>query len=543
MNRLVLLAFMFLILCVGYVKAIGVAPAKVEKDLLVGVNHTINLWLFNTENVSGYYVLVPDENVSQVLVEDCNYWCSGKTYWVEGNTFLTEGTLVQLLFYSNVSRHVYGKIGVYPYSESGGMVGVVGGVAASFDLDFYEETPQEEEDSTTTTTTTSTTTTSTTTTTIHQTTTSTTSVRYRTRSRSSSHKRSTFRITTTTTTTTTTIPKSYVINVGVAPAKIYIQDEANITVMFWNSAGNVDAIFIVEPDSNCSLLLNGEFPAKVLVPMNTTRSNPVKFNLSFKKPYDSFECGINVIGRPANYSIGGVIRVKSGVKIRVFSVVPEVPTNVSAITVYEGVEEGVEEEGEKINPVVVGVTISGIAIAAIIIYLGHGHILSIMSKLPFIPAILCLLLISGLVHASSQDINISVVVVETTTTTAPAAPAGISGYSTSDVSITFVLNPTKQNITMYKYEEGWQTSEPIIEDEFEDGDVIYVKPDEYVIEASAVGYSSKILIIDATESTEVRITLSKVLAQAPLPGSPVFFILLAAVMVMSAYYAHQKGWV
>ena len=298
-----------LVFLIKQVRSVGVVPARFEGTFDMYQNFTVSFYIYDEEG--GYFYLVPDENITRIIVPDCNYWCPNKTYYVEPNTYLTNGTRVTILMNSNVTN-ITGKVAVYPVTNESGTVSIIGGVAVSLDLEFVRSAV-----TTTTTTTSSTSSTSTTTTTTTQ---------PKSSSSHSSHSGSgsgwIVHSTTTTTTTTTTIP--YIITVGVSPAKVRIYDlnpQTTVTFKLWNDKGNVDANITIMPDENCSELIANELPKWVIVPKGTDMfNNPVTLNVTFKKPTSSFECGISFFGKPLGYKEqGGMIRIRRGVKARIFA--------------------------------------------------------------------------------------------------------------------------------------------------------------------------------------------------------------------------------
>ena len=318
MSMAVVSFFVLLYTVLTHSVSIGVVPAKIEQDIPVATISTITFTIFNQGDQDTTYILVPDENISSIIVQDCNYWCENKTYFVPAGTYLTNGTRVTILVFSNSSGEIRGKITVMPSVSGSGTVGVIGSVAVTLDLNFYQPTS-------------STTTTSTTSASIKTTTTI-----QHTGGGGGSHKTttSTTLSTSSTSTISTFVP---IITVGVSPAKVYVRGKTTVTFRLWNDKGNVDANFTIEPDENCSRYIQGSLPSSIIVPKGTTMQHPVTLNVTFSQPTESFECSISFFGEPVNYKRSGNLLIKHGVKARVFFQQPSsttVPSPSESINVF-----------------------------------------------------------------------------------------------------------------------------------------------------------------------------------------------------------------
>jgi len=269
----------FLFLIVKEVYSVGVIPAKIEGIYEINKEFKVSFYIFDKKG--GEFYLKPDENISRIIVPDCNYWCPGKTYHVESNTYLTNGTLVTILMKSDVPE-VRGKIGVYPKKEGGGTVSIIGGVAVVFDMKF--ESGVSEEGS----------------------------------SGDGSGESGGVPGVSPATTTTTTINEPLSVTIGVSPAKVTLYSKSTVRFSIWNSNGTVDGNVTIEPDENCSQLIVGELPDFIIVPKGTTMDDPVYLDITFD-PKKSTTCGISFYVEPVGYKSTGPLNVRRGVKVMVTS--------------------------------------------------------------------------------------------------------------------------------------------------------------------------------------------------------------------------------
>jgi len=297
--RCFLISFLILL---PFAFSVGIVPAKIVDTHAIGTDFTVSFRIFDKDG--GYFELIPDSNVSQIIVPDCDYWCPNKTYYVEPNTYITNGTRVTLLLHSNISS-VRGKVSVCPVSGETGFVTVRGCVALVLNLTFVQS-------STTTTVPSTTTSSCTTTTSVPATTSIPTSMASIGGSGSGVVDLSAgFSVTTTL--------KPLTVTVGVSPAKVYLYNSTTITFKLWNDKGTVDGNFSIVPDENCSSLISNKLPSWIIVKKGTTMDSPVYLNVSFKKPEKEFECGISFLATPVGYNEIGMLRVRRGVTVRIFA--------------------------------------------------------------------------------------------------------------------------------------------------------------------------------------------------------------------------------
>lgn len=119
------------------------------------------------------------------------------------------------------------------------------------------------------------------------------------------------------------IASAQLITIGVMPSKVELDffraRSYRLEFLLWNSRGEVDAIFSLKPDDCLKDMI--EYPKEVLVKKNTTISNPVKVNITFKPDYSGNKtCFLYVFARPegANETPPGVSIVPSvGTKINI----------------------------------------------------------------------------------------------------------------------------------------------------------------------------------------------------------------------------------
>jgi len=314
--------FFALLLLLPTVGAVGVIPAKIEGSYPTHQNTTIVFNIYDEEG--GYFLVIPKENISQVVVSDCNYWCWNKTYYVPPNSSFRTGTKVEMILNANQSGYYEGLIAVLPNETAGGAVGIIGGVAVNVNIDFYGQ-----QTTTTTTLPNKTTTTSSSTTTTVLTTT--TTVHRSSSSGSSSSGHVVIGATTTTTTsttlvTTTTTTQPLKVSIGVSPAKITLYGPATVEFRLWNAGGTVDANITIEPDENCTHLIVGELPKFVIVPNGTTLQNPIFLNVSFNTT-EQVTCGISFLAKPVGYHETGPVNIRHGVRAEVISKPLNITTN------------------------------------------------------------------------------------------------------------------------------------------------------------------------------------------------------------------------
>jgi len=337
MRRVFWLFIFLLIIPTAYSISVGVGPARFNITEQINTEKMIEFRIFNTGDEDQYFTLEPDSKVLTVIKQDCGFWCNGKAYLVKAHTYYNNGTLIQIILLSNTKTYVDGQINIFSNSSGGGMVGVRGSVAVLLIARFCDG------DVCPTTTTTSTTAKTTAKTTIAKATT--TIISSQTQGN----------ITTTTVTVTTTIPAQKIITVGIDPAKVWIDSETPLEIKLWNDKGNVDAIFLIEPDLNCSKHM-AKYEKQVVVPMGTTHDTPIITIIVFTPSKDEFECGINFIGIPKDAEQEqGTITMKHGITMRVFFQKPK------------------EEAKPKFNPFwyfVVGTIVSIIAAFIVLVYTG-----------------------------------------------------------------------------------------------------------------------------------------------------------------------------
>lgn len=119
------------------------------------------------------------------------------------------------------------------------------------------------------------------------------------------------------------IANAQLITIGVMPSKVELDffkaRSYKLQLFLWNSKGEVNAIFTLKPDDCLKNII--EYPKEVLVKKNTTISNPVKINITFKPDYgENKTCYLNILARPegANETVSGVAILPSiGVKIKI----------------------------------------------------------------------------------------------------------------------------------------------------------------------------------------------------------------------------------
>jgi len=322
MKYLPILVILLLLPTVG---AVGVIPAIIEGSYPTHQNTTIFFNIFDEEG--GYFLVIPEENITDVVVSDCNYWCWNKTYYVPPNSSFRTGTRVEIILNANQSGLYMGKFLVIPNTSTSGAVGIIGGVAVNVKIDFYEQqttTTTTLPNETTTTSSSTTTTVPTTTTTVHRSSSS--------GSSSSGHVVIGTTTTTTTTTTsttlvtTTTTTQPLKVSIGVSPAKITLYGPATVEFRLWNAGGTVDANITIEPDENCTHLIVGELPKFVIVPDGTTIQNPIFLNVSFNTT-EPVTCGISFLAKPVGYHETGPVNIRHGVRAEVISKPLNITTN------------------------------------------------------------------------------------------------------------------------------------------------------------------------------------------------------------------------
>ncbi|HDN90784.1 MAG TPA: hypothetical protein ENG56_00300, partial [Candidatus Aenigmarchaeota archaeon] len=119
------------------------------------------------------------------------------------------------------------------------------------------------------------------------------------------------------------IANAQLITIGVQPSRVvldfYKSSSYKIEFGFSNDAGEVDAIYTLEPD-DCLKDIIKDYPKEVLVPKGTNRiSNPVRVWITFKPDYKgSKTCFLYVYARPEGVSEeGGALRIRPSVGIKI----------------------------------------------------------------------------------------------------------------------------------------------------------------------------------------------------------------------------------
>ena len=119
------------------------------------------------------------------------------------------------------------------------------------------------------------------------------------------------------------IANAQLITIGVQPSKVvldfYKSSSYKIEFGFSNDAGEVNAIYTLEPD-DCLKDIIKDYPKEVLVPKGTNRiSNPVRVWITFKPDYKgSKTCFLYVYARPEGASEeGGALRIRPSVGIKI----------------------------------------------------------------------------------------------------------------------------------------------------------------------------------------------------------------------------------
>jgi len=298
-----MLPLLLFLLLLPTANSIGVIPAKIETSFPANQNSILTFYIYDSQG--GYYTVTPTDNLTSVVVSDCNYWCWNKTYYVPPNTTYTNGTKVEVLV-NGQPGYYEGKFVILPSTTESGMVSVIGGVATEVKLTFNPTTTSPYSVSTTAKGSS-----------VQRSVTSTTTSSSTTLPSGVSHRatgQSTTGGSTTSTTlvvTTTTTPS---VSLGITPAKVTLYSNTTITFIIYNP-GNYEANITIEPDPVCSSIIKSELPDSLIIPANTTIFNGVKLPIYFE-PKQNLTCGINFLVAPKGY---GNIMLKQGVRVTITS--------------------------------------------------------------------------------------------------------------------------------------------------------------------------------------------------------------------------------